>query len=216
MGRYERREVAVDRERVARLVGQKVTVGLDNGEQRSVGIAAALEEVRDDGIVLSDIGELGPGPTMFCPWDSLKRYSEWVPWLRPPGEDAREYYDLYEWREPLAEEVVLELPQGCQPSARRLERVVSIAQRQTVGEVTVALASLELFGKGLGVLRYRISCGEVTFEGSYGIPDPSWSSGMSSTANFPGHRGALAPATAKQPARWRFESCRRRGNSRWR
>jgi hypothetical protein len=83
-------------------VGRKVAVGLDNGEQESVGIVATLEEVRDDGVVLLGISELGPGPTMFRPWDSLKRYSEWVPWLRPPheepvpDEDPQVYYELYE------------------------------------------------------------------------------------------------------------------------
>jgi hypothetical protein len=49
---------------------------------------------------------------------------------------------------------------------------VSIAQRRTVGEVTVALASLELFGEGLGVLRHGISYEEGMFEGGYGIPEP--------------------------------------------
>ena len=67
---------------------------------------------------------------------------------------------------------MLEPPQGCQPSARSLERVVSIAQRRTVREVTLALASLELFGEELGVLRYRISYEEGMFEGGYGIPEP--------------------------------------------
>ena len=65
-----------------------------------------------------------------------------------------------------------EPPQGRQPSARSLERVVSIAQRRTVREVTLALASLELFGEELGVLRYRISYEEGMFEGGYGIPEP--------------------------------------------
>jgi hypothetical protein len=46
-----------------------------------VGLGATLEGVRDDGIVLLEIGELGPGPTMFRPWDSPKRYSGWLPWL---------------------------------------------------------------------------------------------------------------------------------------
>ena len=47
---------------------------------------AKLEEVRDDGILLSEMSELGPRPTMFCPWDSLKRYSQWMPWLGMPHE----------------------------------------------------------------------------------------------------------------------------------
>jgi hypothetical protein len=100
-----------------------------------------------------------------------------MPWLgdlrerQRPGEEPQEYYDLYEWREPTAGDVVPEL-RGRQPSARILEHVVPIAQRETVGEVTVALASLELFGKGLGILRYRISYAEGMFEGGYGIPEP--------------------------------------------
>jgi hypothetical protein len=57
-----------DRNRVSRLVGHKVAVVLSNG----VGIVATLEEVRHDGVVLSEMRELGPGPTMFCPWDSLR------------------------------------------------------------------------------------------------------------------------------------------------
>ena len=47
---------------------------------------------------------------------------------------------------------------------------MSIAQRRTVGEITVALASLEFFGEGLVVLRYRISNEERMFE--CGIPEP--------------------------------------------
>jgi hypothetical protein len=49
---------------------------------------------------------------------------------------------------------------------------VPIAQRQTVEAVTVALTSLELFGEGVGVLRYRISYEAGMFEGGYGIPEP--------------------------------------------
>ena len=46
-----------------------------------------------------------------------------------------------------------------------------IGQRLTVGEITVALISLELFEDGLGVLRYRISYEESMFEGGYGLRD---------------------------------------------
>ena len=70
-----------DRNRVVGLVGHKVAVSLNNVEARGVELIGTLDEVRDDGIVLSEIGELGPGPTMFRPWDSLKRYSKWLPWL---------------------------------------------------------------------------------------------------------------------------------------
>ncbi len=41
---------------------------LTNVKARDVQIIATLDEVRDDGIVLSEmIGELGSGPTLFCP-----------------------------------------------------------------------------------------------------------------------------------------------------
>jgi hypothetical protein len=64
----ERQEEAVeDRDRVAGLVGHKVAVRLTNVEAESLEIIATLDEVRDAGIVLSEIGELGPGPTMICP-----------------------------------------------------------------------------------------------------------------------------------------------------
>jgi hypothetical protein len=162
-----------DRNRVVGLVGHKVAVSLNNVEARGVELIGTLDEVRDDGIVLSEIGELGPGPTMFCPWDSLRRVRERPSWLRPPHEEpeeARQEQGFFELREVTPEEVLPEPPeQYRRASARDLARVVPIGQRQTVGEITIALTSLELFGEGLGVLRYRISYGEGMFEG---IPDP--------------------------------------------
>jgi hypothetical protein len=179
MRQRRRREITVDKERVTRLVGLKVAVGLRSEEAvGSVEIVATLEEVRDDGIVLSEISEFGPGPKIFCPWDSLNRirgrpYWMWMSHEEPePGEAAqgREYYDLREFvAKEAAPEPPVELPRI---SARNLERVVSIAQRRTIGEVTVALTSLELFGGGIGVLRYRISYEEGMFEGGYHIPEP--------------------------------------------
>ena len=45
----------MDKERVMRLVGRRVAVGLSSEEAvGSVEIVATLEEVRDDGIVLSE------------------------------------------------------------------------------------------------------------------------------------------------------------------
>jgi hypothetical protein len=158
-----------DRERVSRLVGRRVAVALGNG----VGIVALLEEVRHDGVVLSEISELGPGPTMFCPWNSLRRVRP--PSFMPPHEEPEsdEYYELYEHREVSPEEIEPEPPVERQrASARNLERVVPIGQRQTVNEVTVALTSLELFGEGVGVLRFRVSYEVGMFEGGYGIPEP--------------------------------------------
>jgi hypothetical protein len=65
---------------------------------------------------------------------------------------------FYELREATAEEVAPEPPdEHRRASARNLDRVVPVAQRQTVGEITVAITSLELFGEGVGILRYRIS-----------------------------------------------------------
>jgi hypothetical protein len=169
-----------DRERVFGLVGRRVEVGIrgENGGKGAAHLVAMLEEVRDDGVVLLQINELGPGPILFCPWDSLRQYSEWVPWLGPPnvrpvpGGAPQEYYDLYEWREALAEEVAPEPPeQRRHASARYLDRVVPIAQRQSVGDVVVALISLELFGEGIGVLRYRISHERGMLGGTYGVPE---------------------------------------------
>ena len=62
-------------------MGHKVAVVLGNG----AGMVATLDEVRDDGVVLSEMSELGPGPTMFCPWDSLRRLRDrpvryLIPW----------------------------------------------------------------------------------------------------------------------------------------
>jgi hypothetical protein len=152
MGRHWWQEVAVDRERVAELVGKKVAVGLDNGEPGSVGIVAKLEEVRDDGILLSEMSELGPGPTMFYPGDSLKQYSQWMPWLGMPrerrllGESPQEYYELYEWRE--------------KPAGERSRGRPYLART--------------LRGRCRRVLRYRISYEKDMFEGGYGISGPEF------------------------------------------
>jgi hypothetical protein len=171
--------VAVDKERVTRLVGLKVVVGLRSEEAAgSVEIVATLEEVRDDGIMLSEISDFGPGPKIFCPWESLNRIRGRPYWMRMSHEEpepggatqGRGYYDL---REFVAKEAAPAPPvERPRISARNLERVVSVAQRRTVGEVTVALTSLELFGEGIGVLRYRLSYEEDMFEGGYGIPEP--------------------------------------------
>jgi hypothetical protein len=160
-----------DRNRVSRLVGHKVAVVLSNG----AGVVATLEEVRDDGIVLSEIGELLPGPTMFCPWDSLRRVRDRPPFFMLPHEklESDEYYELYEYREVSTGEIEPEpYVEHRRVSARNLDRVVPIAQRPTVGEVTLALTSLELFGEGVGVLRYRVSYEAGMFED--GIPEPEF------------------------------------------
>jgi hypothetical protein len=62
------------------------------------------------------------------------------------------------------------------PSARTLERVVPVAQKMEVGGVTVAIASLELYGDGLGMLRWQISFEEHALRGAgdTGIPEPEF------------------------------------------
>ena len=166
-----------DRDRVFGLVGHKVAVNLNNVEASGAEIIGTLDETRDDGIVLSEIGELGPGPTMFCPWESLRRVRERPWWLRPSHEEPEpeepQEQEFFELREATPEEVAPELSeQRRHASARDLDRVVPIGQRQTVGEVVVALTSLELFGEGLGVLRYRISQERGTLGGGFGSPEP--------------------------------------------
>ena len=143
-------------------------------------IVATLEELRDDGIVLSEVGELGPGPTVFCPWGSLHRIRERPPWLRPPHEESGDgpeegYAEIGEAR---VEGPGPRPPDGRrrEPSARTLERVVPVAQGQSVADVTVALTSLELYGAGVGVLRWRVSLGAEALRGEpdlgFGIPEP--------------------------------------------
>ena len=166
----------MDREEMLGLVGHKVAVRLSSYEARGVEIVATLAEVRDDGVVLSEVGELGPGPTMFCPWDSLHRVRDRPPWLAPPHEEpGPEEWEAYEMREVPAEEEIPDPPpeRRREATAHTLERVVPVAQRQTVGGITVALASLELHGEGLGVLQWRVSLGEEAFRS-----DPDLGFGM--------------------------------------
>src|SRR3712207_4941582 len=138
MGQRRRREITVDKERVMRLVGRRVAVGLSSEEAvGSVEMVATLEEVRDDGIVLSEMGEFGPRPKIFCPWDSLNRIRGRPYWMRVSHEgpepggatQGREYCDL---REFVAEEAAPQPPmERPRISARNLERVVSIGQRRS-------------------------------------------------------------------------------------
>jgi hypothetical protein len=131
---------------------------------------------------LSEIGELGPGPTLFCPWESLHRVRERPPWLAPPHEELEEgpqSRESYELRKTSEEEIAPEpIPERRQPSARTLERVVPVAQRDTVDGITVAIASLELYGEGLGILRWCISFGEEVLcrdpDLGFGMPEPEF------------------------------------------
>ena len=164
----------MDREETVQLVGKKVTARLNSAEAAGVEIRATLEEVREDGILLSDIGELGPGPTMFCPWESLGRVRDRPP---SPPHDEQEGGEFYELREVLETEAAPEtLPELQTPLARTLERVVSVAQKMKVGGITVAIASLELYGDGLGVLRWLISFDDESWDigGDSGVPEPQF------------------------------------------
>jgi len=155
-------------EEVARLVGSKVAVRLKNAETHGVEIVATLEEVRDAGVTLSGIGELGPGPTLFCPWESLERVRDRPPWLTSPHEGSGSYSAEQQYSaEYDPEEFALPRERRPNPSASTLERVVSIARQATVGGITVALTSLEFFERGPGVLRWRVSL----FEGASGYED---------------------------------------------
>lgn len=173
----------MNRDEISGLVGHKVAVRLKNLEARGVELTATLDEAREDGVILSEIGELGPGPTLFCPWESLHRVRDRPPWLAPPHEEPGPAEGgAYEMRELHAEqeEAPSPLPERHrEPSARTLERVVPIAQRQSVGGITVALASLELHGGGLGALRWRVSFGEEALRadpdlGFFGIFEPDF------------------------------------------
>lgn len=161
-----------DRERISRLVDRKVAVRLNSAEARGVEILATLKEKRDDGITLSDIGELGPGPTMFCPWDAVRDVSLPLP-EEPPFDRGGEVTELVQNYGDLGEPP--EAPERFrEPSARTLERVVPVAQKQAIEGITVAIASLELYGGGLGVLRWRISFEEppLWYGRDLGIPEP--------------------------------------------
>ena len=170
------------REELARPVGRKVAVRLKNVEATGVELVATLGEVREDGLLLSEVGELGPGPTMFCPWESLWRVRERPPWLAPPHEEPApegpQPGESSYLREVPAAETEPEPPaeRHREPSARTLERVVPVAQKRTVGDTTVALTSLEMYGEGLGVLRWQVSFGEDALRSNpdfgFGIPEP--------------------------------------------
>ena len=167
----------MEREEISGLVGHKVAVRLNSVEARGLEMVATLEEARDDGVILSEIGELGQGPTLFCPWDSLHRVRERPPWLAPPHEEPEEGMrssETYEMREVAPEPA----PERRRPSARTLERVVPVAQRVRVGGITVAIASIELHGEGLGMLRWWISFGEKVLREDpdlgFGMPEPEF------------------------------------------
>jgi hypothetical protein len=71
----------MDREGISGLAGRKVAVRLNSVEAMGVELVAMLDEVREDGVVLSEIGELGQGQNRVGPWESLHRVR--------PGERLR-------------------------------------------------------------------------------------------------------------------------------
>lgn len=150
-------------------IGETVVVYLDSKES-GVEILGMLDEVGEDGIKVSHIGELGRGPVIFCPWTSLRDLRlQSSP--RPPFDDD-EFGMLLPHGEPEDETNIPERLQH--PSARALERVVPVAQKLTVGGITVAISSLELYEGGIGVLRWQVHFGEAQFQHGegFGIPEP--------------------------------------------
>jgi hypothetical protein len=132
----------LNREEVSGLLGRKVAIRLTNVEARGVELVATLAEVREDGVVLSEVGELGPGPTVFCPWESLHRVRERPPWLRLPHEEPGDEvgdpagYGSFEVKEvPTEEGPEPPVERRRETSALNLERVVPIAQKREVGDV---------------------------------------------------------------------------------
>lgn len=172
------------RQEIFGLLGHKVVVGLNSADAGGVEIFATLDEVRDDGIVLSQISDLVPGPTLLCPWESFQQAHDRPSWFMPPREEevSGEELQIREVPEsvmPFEESDVLgRLPERREPSAGTLERVVPVAQRMTVGGITVAISSLELYGEGLGVLRWRVSFGEEALRRDpdlgFGMPEPEF------------------------------------------
>lgn len=151
-------------------IGEAVVVYLDEPEASGMEILATLDEVGEDGIKVSFIAELGQGPVMFCPWTSVRDVRLQSSSRPPFGDD--EFGMLAPHGEPEDEANVPDrLPRS---SARTLERVVPVAQKSTVGGITVAISSLELYEGGIGVLRWQVHFGEnqLRYGGGFGIPEP--------------------------------------------
>lgn len=163
-------------------MGSRVAVGFNSADGGGVEVSATLQEVCKDGIVLSQIRDLVPGPTLFCPWGSFRQARDRSSWFKPPREEAvsEEELQIREVPEPgmLPRESDSQEPllERRAPSARTLERVVPVTQRVTVDAITVAVASLELHGDGLGVLQWWISFGEEALRRDpdlgFGMPEP--------------------------------------------
>ena len=141
-------------------IGQDVVVNVVGSAENVVGMFGTLEDVHDGGVVLSWMEPSDVEPTLFYPWGAIR-------WLRLVASlEDRDGLD----DEP--EEPPAELLRST--SAENLERVVPISLKQNSGGITLALSSLELFGEGLGVLRWLLSFDESVSwsEGDVGIPEP--------------------------------------------
>ncbi len=141
-------------------IGQDVVVNVVGSAENVVGMFGTLEDVHDGGVVLSWMEPSDVEPTLFYPWGAIR-------WLRLVASlEDRDGLDD-EPEEPPAEPLR-------STSAENLERVVPISLKQNSGGITLALSSLELFGEGLGVLRWLLSFDESISwsEGDVGIPEP--------------------------------------------
>lgn len=144
-------------------IGREIVVNVIGFEERVVGMFGRLEDVHEGGVVLSWIDPSEMEPTLFYPWSAIR-------WLRlrasleePESPDeADEPDEHYE--------------QLRRPSAWTLQRIVPIVQKQTSGGTILALVSLELYGEGLGVLRWQISFDESSSRhgSGFGIPEPQF------------------------------------------
>lgn len=164
----------MDREQVPdEWVGRWVMVRLASIEAMGAEVIATLDGIRADGVSLSRIGELGPGPTVFCPWGSIRQVRPGSGSDRMPHErvaDGSPEVEIWLEEQPPGEgPEPVPIPEGFRgPSAFTLERVVPVVQKVTVDGVTVAFASVELHEGGNGILRFLISSGT----GYLGMPEP--------------------------------------------
>lgn len=143
-------------------IGQDVVVNVVGSDENVVGMFGRLKDVHEGGVILSWLEPSEVEPTLFYPWSAIR----WIR-LRASLEDSESSHDTDEPCELDGEPLR-------NPSAQTLERVVPIAQKQTSGGMTLALSSLELYGEGLGVLRWLLSFNESSSwsEGGAGIPEP--------------------------------------------
>lgn len=193
-------------------IGDQIIVRLTSSEACGAEILATLKEKSDDGITLSDIGELGPGPTMFCPWDSVRNVRAQTPENPPFGED--EFGMLLPYGESKDEADVPERLQH--PSARTLERVVPVAQKLTVGGSRLPSRRWNSTRMGLGCYVGRSPSKSLLcdMEETSAFPSRGSRSGTARDAPCRGRHKGPVPATGRRMVMRGYESCRTRGS--WR